>query len=414
MKRLFILLLIWPGLIKANEVSFRHEVVPILLRKDCSTAECHGSPRGKGGFRLSMNGSDPAWDWLALTRQEFGRRINLEHPEKSLILLKPTTEIAHEGDQRLRRTDPEYQRILQWLAVGAPNDADAAPRCERIEVFPPPGETLRAPEAERQISVKAFFADGSSRDVTGVAALSTSDDLVATLSPEGLVKGVGRGEVSITAQFAGHIRSTAFRVVQPREDFVWKAPPVRNKVDELVFQQLDALQFLPSDPCTDGQFIRRLHLDVLGSLPSVEDTRRFLDDSDPDKREKIIDRLLNDPAWPRYWAQKWGDLLRASKLQLGEKGVRKFSYWLERSFSRNRPYDVFAKELITARGHTWLNPAANFHRAMEDEKMTLEAVGRIFMGADLQCAQCHNHPHDRWTMDEYHGFANFFHGIKRV
>jgi len=395
-------------------VSFLYDTLAALSKNSCNAGACHGSPSGKGGFRLSLRAFDPKLDELTLIREDFGRRTNSLDPDNSLLLLKPLMKVAHGGGRQIRVDDPAYAVIRDWIEEGCKMDVADAARPVKIEVYPKSGRVLKKPAVQQQLSVWAHYSDGRVRDVTPLAVYSSSDVEVADVDRNGFVEGLKRGEVAVVVRYLEFIESSFITFVEEVEDFVWNDPQVNNYVDVAVDQKLKQLKYLPSDLCTDEEFIRRVYLDVIGILPSLEEVTAFAEDVDPAKRAKIVDRLLERPEYSKFWALKWGDLLRLTSGQVTNEGVYKYYRWVERSFRENQPYDEFATELLTATGSTFSNPAANFYRTSKDMNDCVETISQVFLGARLQCAKCHNHPFERWTQDNYYGMAAFFNRVQRT
>lgn len=395
-------------------VSFLYDTLAALSKNSCNAGACHGSPSGKGGFRLSLRAFDPKLDELTLIREDFGRRTNSLDPDNSLLLLKPLMKVAHGGGRQIRADDPAYAVIHDWILEGCKMDAADAARPVKIEVYPKSGRVLKKPAVQQQLSVWAHYSDGRVRDVTPLAVYSSSDVEVADVDRNGYVQGLKRGEVAVVVRYLEFIESSFITFVEEVENFVWNDPQVNNYVDVAVDQKLKQLKYLPSDLCTDEEFIRRVYLDVIGILPSLEEVTAFAEDVDPAKRTKVVDRLLERPEYSKFWALKWGDLLRLTSGQVTNEGVYKYYRWVERSFRENQPYDEFATELLTATGSTFSNPAANFYRTSKDMNDCVETISQVFLGARLQCAKCHNHPFERWTQDNYYGMAAFFNRVQRT
>ena len=395
-------------------VSFLYDTLAALSKNSCNAGACHGSPSGKGGFRLSLRAFDPKLDELTLIREDFGRRTNSLDPDNSLLLLKPLMKVAHGGGRQIRVDDPAYGVIRDWIEEGCKMDVADAARPVKIEVYPKSGRVLKKPAVQQQLSVWAHYSDGRVRDVTPLAVYSSSDVEVADVDRNGFVEGLKRGEVAVVVRYLEFIESSFITFVEEVEDFVWNDPQVNNYVDVAVDQKLKQLKYLPSDLCTDEEFVRRVYLDVIGILPSLEEVTAFAEDVDPAKRAKIVDRLLERPEYSKFWALKWGDLLRLTSGQVTNEGVYKYYRWVERSFRENQPYDEFATELLTATGSTFSNPAANFYRTSKDMNDCVETISQVFLGARLQCAKCHNHPFERWTQDNYYGMAAFFNRVQRT
>jgi len=398
---------------KPQPVSFLYGTLAALSKNNCNAGACHGSPSGKAGFRLSLRAFDSTLDELTLIREDFGRRTNPLDAENSLLLLKPLMKVAHGGGRQIRTTDPAYQVVRDWISEGCQMDEPGAARPVSIEVYPKSGRILRKPAYDQQLSVWAHYSDGSVRDITKLAVYSSSDVEVADVDRAGLIKGERRGEVAVIVRYLEFIESCFITFVEDIEGFEWNNPPVHNFVDTLVDEKLQQLQYLASDLCTDEEFIRRLYLDVIGILPALEEVQNFASDESPNKRAELVDALLERPEYAKFWALKWGDLLRLTSGQVTAEGVHKYYRWVERSFAENKPYDQFATELLTASGSTFSNPAGNFYRTAKDMNDCVETISQVFMGARLQCAKCHNHPFERWTQDNYYGMGAFFNRIQR-
>ena len=388
-------------------VSFNHEVLPVLSKQGCSQGSCHGAPHGKGHFRLSLRAFDPSLDSHTIFREELGRRINPIEPEKSLLLLKPTMAIAHEGGQRLKVDSFEYNVIREWIREGCPTPEEEA-KCVKLEIQPGGSKLLKWPEFNLQLTARATFSDGSSRDVTRLAVFTSSDENVAVVNPSGKVTGNHRGQVAILVRYLEQVQSIHITFSRKPEGFVWKAPSPVNYIDEKVLEKLRLLHYAPSPLISDSTFVRRIHLDLTGLLPKTAVAQAFLADDAKDKRSQLIDRLLDSPDYAKYWARKWGDLLRLSRKQIGEGAVYKFADWLEQSIAVNQPYDEFARDLLTAKGSSLLNPEANFIRTTINAEDAMESTSQLFLGSRIQCAKCHNHPFERWTQNNYYGLTAFF------
>jgi Protein of unknown function (DUF1549)/Protein of unknown function (DUF1553) len=398
---------------RPEPVSFEFDALAALSKQGCNSGACHGSPSGKGGFRLSLRAFDAALDKLTLIREDLGRRTNPLDPDGSLLLNKPLMKLPHGGGLKLTKHDPAYAALRQWIAEGCQVDAESAPRCVRIEVLPASGRLLKWPAHTQQLAVVAHFSDGSTRDVTQLACYSSSDSQVADVTAGGLVAGRDRGETAVIVRYLEHIESCFLTFVKDIPGYVWSNPQPLNYIDQHVDAKLRQLQYLPSGVASDDEFLRRVYLDVIGQLPTLEESKTFLNDASPAKRAKLIDQLLDRPEHAKFWALKWGDLLRMTSTQVGNSGVFKYHRWLERAFETNMPYDQFARELLTASGSTLDNPTANFYRTSSDTQDSVESISQIFLGARLQCAKCHNHPFERWTQDNYFGLAAFFNRVQR-
>jgi hypothetical protein len=396
----------------ADPVSFHYETLVALSKQGCNSGACHGSPSGKGGFRLSLRAYDPALDTETLIREVYNRRANVLDPDASLLLRKPLMEVAHGGGRRLKKDDPSHRVLRQWIAEGLRLDAADAPTLERVDVYPRQ-RILKRPAHTQQMLVLAYYSDGSVRDVTPLAVFSSSDEAVASVDENGFVVGHDRGEAAILVRFLEKMETSYVMFLKDVEGFQWPNPPVNNYVDQYVFQKLEQLKIAPSELCTDDEFIRRAYLDVIGILPKAEETSAFLADVDPAKRARLIDALLERPEFAEFWGLKWGDLLRVNNKQVTAAGVHKFRRWIVQSIRENKPYDVFVRELLTAQGSTFDNPPANYFRTAADTNDCAETTSQVFLGIRIQCAKCHNHPFEQWTQDNYYGIGAFFNRVQR-
>ncbi|HJT31792.1 MAG TPA: DUF1549 and DUF1553 domain-containing protein [Pirellulales bacterium] len=390
----------------ARGVSFGNDVMAVLSKAGCNLGVCHGNQNGKGGFKLSLRGQDPAADLLALTRDQLGRRADPLSPDRSLLLLKPTAQIAHQGGRRFAVGSPEYEIIRRWIASGMPGDRPDAPALERLEVVPVE-QVLVEPVDSVQLRVTSVFSDSSRHDVTSLAVYEPAVPIVA-VGHDGLVRRLATGETTVLVRYLHLQTPVRLAFVPARPDFSWSDPPEANYIDRHVFAKLRSLRMNPSELASDSVFLRRASLDTLGILPTAEEARDFLADARPDKRIRLIDQLLERPEFADWWALKWADLLRNEEKVLDAKGVANFHHWIRQSIADGKPLDQFARELITARGSTYTNPAANFYRANRDAVTRSEAAAQLFLGVRLQCAKCHNHPFDRWTQQDYYRWASFF------
>ena len=387
--------------------------MPLLTRQGCNSGTCHGSPSGKGGFALSLFAFDAPTDHLALTHDLAGRRVDMFDPDLSLILRKPSNELAHRGGLKLPKNGNEYQIVRQWIAEGCQMDPPNTPACSGIEMEPKGSPVLRWPLPTAQLRVKAHFTDGSTRDISHLAQYTITDESIASITTDGRVTGRKRGQAAVMVRYIEHVAAQAFTFVKPVPGFQWTNPPVANFVDEKIHAKLLEMQILPSGLCTDGEFVRRVHLDVTGQLPTIDETKEFLSDKSENKRVQLIDALLERQEYATFWAQKWGDILRLTPAEVSAGGAHKFNQWLVQSFRKNQPYDAFARDLLTATGSTFQNPPTNYYRTAADMSDALETTTQIFIGNRLSCAKCHNHPFERWTQDNYYGLGAIFNRVKR-
>jgi hypothetical protein len=392
--------------------SFRTDIVPLLSKAGCNMGACHGNLSGKGGFRLSLRGEDPEFDFQSLTHDQFGRRVNRVAPERSLTLLKPSSGVSHEGGLRFPRESVEAGTLLRWIAAGGRDDRAEAPRVRSLRVFPE--ERFGSPGMlDQQLVVTAEFDDGSLRDVTRQVAYDVSDPTRVDISIDGLVHAHGPGETAAAVRYLNGRATSRLAFLADRAGFVWKGPPADHPIDRDVYEKLRALRVNPSPPSDDPVFIRRAYLDAIGRLPEPAETRAFLADRDPEKRSKLVDRLVDRPEFADFWALKWADLLRNEEKTMGEKGAWVFQRWLRDEIARDVPLDELVRRIVGGLGSTWQNPPSSFYRTNRDPTTAAESVAQVFLGMRLQCARCHNHPFDAWTQDDYYGLAAFFANIAR-
>jgi hypothetical protein len=393
-------------------IAFHTEILASLTKSGCNMGACHGSPSGKGGFRLSLRGYDPAVDLVTLRGEFFNRRSNVLNPDESLLLRKPLMEVAHGGGRRLQIGDPSHTVLREWIAEGMKTEPDGAPVLERIQLTPSP-RVLRDGAERQQLAVNGYFSDGTVRDITALTAFDSSDESIAMISASGVVSRQGRGEATILARYLDKVSTTQISFLTDRPDFQWPNPPEETTVDQLVFGKLRQLQIQPSDVCSDADYLRRATLDLTGRLPSLEETQAFLADSTPNKRSAMVDRLLLTDDHARFWSMKWSDLLRSNSKKMTKSGVHKFRRWLFDVVKNDMPLDQFARELLTATGTTQQNAAAAYWKASRDEIDATETTSQLFLGIRIQCAKCHNHPFEKWTQDDYYGTAAAFTRVGR-
>jgi hypothetical protein len=393
-------------------VSFLTDVMPVLMRAGCNAGSCHGAARGKDGFRLSLFGFDPRGDYYRLTREIGPRRINLARPESSLLIEKAVGGVPHTGG-KLFDLDSEYARILlEWLEAGAPLDEGQPPAVVGVDLYPP-NAVMVGEGTRQQFIARARYSDGTDRDVTTLAVFDSNNSNSAAISKLGLVEAAARGEAFVSARF-DTVTVGSQVIVLPRE-LQYTPPPITgNYIDELIGAKLTRLRMLPSGLCSDEEFLRRVTLDITGLLPTVDEFHQFTGDSDPDKRAKKIDQLLERKEFAEIWSMKWAELLMVkSSNEVSYKSMFLYNNWLTSQIAGGVPLDQMVRELLSASGGTFSNPATNFYQIERDTLKTAENVAQVFLGIRTQCAQCHNHPFDRWTMDDYYSFAAFFSQIGR-
>ena len=388
-------------------LSFEKDIVPILTRSGCNTGSCHGAARGKDGFMISLFGYDPNGDYHRVTREIGMRRINLAVPNESLLLTKAVGQVPHSGGKLFGQDSVYYAMILEWLRDGALADAEAPPKVVSLDIFPPQAVIEGKDSTQRFIAV-AQYDDGTTRDVTNLSAFMTNNETSAAIDQDGLVTAGARGEAFVMARF--ETKTVGRQVLVLPTDLQYEAPEVTgNYIDQLVGKKLNQLRILPSGLCTDEEFLRRVTIDIAGQLPTEEQYNQFMTDQADDKRSALIERLLGQKEFSEIWAMKFAQLLMIkSSNQVSYKSAFLYNQWLTDKFAKNVPIDKMVRELLGATGGTFSNPATNYYQIERDTLKRAENVAQVFMGIRTQCAQCHNHPLDRWTMDDYYGFAAFF------
>lgn len=396
----------------AHPVSFKNETLAALSKASCNMGACHGSPSGKGGFRLSLRAYDPVLDIMTLRSEYYGRRTNPVAPAESLLLRKPLMELAHGGGRRLKKGDAPYTVLHDWISEGLRLDQPTEPDCVKIELFPQQRTFLQASK-QQQMLVLATFSDGSVRDVTPLTVYTSSNESVAGVSESGEVRKVSRGETAILARYLDKMTTSYITFLEDVPGFAWNNPVENSFVDTLINTKLKQLQILPSEMCTDEEFVRRAYLDTTGRLPFKAEAEAFLTDAAPNKRDLLIDQLVETDDFAAYWTLSLGDILRSNNKKVNPVGVHKFRQWIYESVRSDKPLDQFARELLTASGSAYENPAANYWRASRDPQDATETTAQLFLGIRIQCAKCHNHPFERWTQDNYYGIGAAFVRIGR-
>jgi hypothetical protein len=394
-------------------ISFQLDVMPVFMRGGCNTGSCHGAARGKDGFRLSLFGFDPQGDYYRITREIGFRRINLASPPDSLLIEKSTGTVPHTGGKRFA-IDSEYcQALLRWLEAGAPNDAETPPAVVGVDLYPP-NAVLEGEGAKQSFIARARYADGTDRDVTSLATFLTSNDNSAPITPDGVLTAAARGEAFVMARFETH--TVGNQVLVLPSGLTYTPPKITgNYIDQLIGAKLNKLRILPSELCTDEEFLRRATIDITGKMPTEKEYAAFLSDSYEQKRAKLIDELLEREEFAEIWAMKWAELLmiKSDNNRVSTKSAYLYYTWLTDRIVHNTPLDKLVQELLSASGPTFKNPAANYYHIERDTLKVAENVAQVFFGIRTQCAQCHNHPFDRWTMNDYYSFAAFFAQVGR-
>lgn len=393
---------------KPHSWSFRNHVLAVLAKAGCNSGACHGALAGKGGFRLTLRGYDPATDFHTITKQARGRRIELSDPGRSLILAKPTAALPHKGGLRFEPDSRNYRVVSEWIANGAPAPSDDDPTVERLEVLP---ESVRLEVGQTQdFIVRAHYSDGHTEDVTQWAKFTSANEAVARVDEAGQVSVIGHGEGAVSVWFASRIVISRVTSPYPHEipAEVYTKAPRRNFIDEQIVAKLQDLNLRPSPQCDDATFIRRAFIDTIGTLPTSDEVRKFLADKSKDKRDKLIESLLARPEFIDYWTYKWSDVLLVNGRLLRPKGVEAYYKWIHNEVKQNRPWDEFARRIVTSTGSSVENGATNFFALHQDPQNMAENVSQAFLGLSIACAKCHNHPLEKWTNNQYYAFANLF------
>ena len=392
-------------------VNFANQIVPIFTKATCNSGGCHGKSSGQNGFRLSLLGFEPTEDYEHIVKEARGRRVFPAAPDNSLLLLKAIGVVPHGGGKRLEADSDDYRLIKRWISQGMPYGAESDPKLASVEVLPK--QRTMALGGEQQLVVLARFTDGSVQDVTRSALYEPNDKSMGKVEEDGRVTLFDQpGDVGVMVRYQGKV--AVFRGTAPLGAPVENLPAPRNFIDELVFTKLQAMGLPPSAPCDDAIFLRRVNIDIAGRLPSLEETRRFLADPDPAKRDRLIDTLLASPEYADYFANKWSALLRNKRNEPKDaRGTFAFHAWIRDSLLTNKPYDQFAREIVAASGDVADNPPVAWYKQVKEPQQQLEDTAQLFLGMRLQCAQCHHHPFEKWSQHDYYSFAAFFSQVGR-
>lgn len=399
---------------ESRPLHFANDIEPLLSRHGCNAGGCHGRASGQNGFKLSLFGFDPAFDFNALVKEARGRRVFPASPDNSLILTKASGQVPHGGGKRIAADSEDYRTLRRWILQGTPVGDSSAPTLVRLTMEPT--QRILERQAEQQVAVLAHYSDGSTRDVTRQAQYQSNEMPVASVEAEGLVRTFElAGDATIMARYMGQV--AVFRALVPLGKALAKSPAFKanNYIDELAQARWQKLGLVPSDLCTDSEFIRRVTLDLCGRLPTVDETRTFLADAKADKRSRLIDRLLEDRDYAAFFALRWGSILRNASLAGSEQAAYAFHDWLRDMIARNRPYDEFVRGIVAVAGEWQDAPAVNWYWQMRDDQLhqPVADTAQIFLGLRLQCAKCHHHPYERWSQGDYFGLAGFFSRLGR-
>jgi len=395
-------------------IDFERDIQPVLSRFACNSGPCHGKQRGQNGFQLSLLGFDSNFDHDAMVKQSRGRRIFFTRPEASLILAKPAGALPHGGGVLFTQSDPGYQLLLRWIKQGAPRSQPGTPQLERVTVDPQ--AKIFQHDETTPLKVTAYYADGSTRDVTNWATYQSNESPIAAVDVNGIVTaGTITGEAAVMARYSGH-----FAIFTASVPLTEKVPadyydklPRNNEIDDRVWETLKKLRLRASDPATDHKFLRRVYIDIIGRLPTSDEAREFLEDVSPQKREHLVDQLLADPEYAEHWANKWADLLRPNPYHVGIKTTLNYDRWIRDAFRKNQPYDEFVYDLITANGSTFREGNVTLYRDRRKPDELAIIVSQVFLGVRLECAKCHHHPFEVYGQDDFYSFAAYFAKIGR-
>lgn len=402
----------WPA--EEAGVSFELDVMPILTARGCNMGACHGKARGQNGFQLSLLGFDPEFDYAALTKEARGRRVFPAAPDRSLLTLKASARLAHGGGQRIEPSGRDEQTLLRWIASGMPRRLADEPKLESVRVTPT--ELRMKPGDSLAMKVEAVYSNGQVVDVTARSSYQSNESGIVAVDDTGLIQaGPIPGEATIMARYMGLIATCNVLIPLAGEvpADLYAGLPRHNFIDDLVWKKLQSLGITPSAPTDDSRFLRRAFIDIIGRVPTPDEVRQFTADTNPEKRAALVDSLLERPEYADHWANKWADLLRPNPYRVGLKATLNYDAWIRDSFRKNKPYDQFVRELVTAEGSTWENGAATLFRDRRDPDEIGTLVSQLFLGVRLDCAKCHHHPFEKWGQEHFYSFAAYFARVGR-
>ncbi len=398
----------------ASTPDFELDVLPIFTKFGCNAGACHGKQRGQNGFQLSLLAFDPDFDFDALTKEARGRRLSLTQPEQSLLLLKPTGFAPHGGGKRLDANGADFATLRNWVLAGMPRAIANAPKLQRISVEP--SDTMLAANSQKPLKVTAHYSNGTTREVTRLSQFQSNEAAIAAVNDAGVIStNTITGESAVMARYMSLIAVCTVSMPLPNEvpKEIYDKLPRKNFIDEQVWQKLARLRLTPSEPAPDHAYLRRVFIDIIGRAPTADEAKQFLDDPSPNKREALVDHLLFQPDYAEHWANKWADLLRPNPYHVGIKSVLNYDAWIRDAFRKNKPYDQFVRELLTAKGGTWRNGSTNMFRDKRQPEELTTIVSQLFLGIRLECAKCHHHPFEKWAQDDFYSFAAYFGRIGR-
>lgn len=394
-----------------DPVSFRNEIIPILTKARCNSGGCHGKAEGQNGFKLSIFGFDVESDYAALMKNGRGRRISLTRPETSLLLLKGSSQVPHGGGRKIDADGYRYQRMLRWIREGARIDDENSEAGQIVRIEVEPREQILLANGTQQLRVDAIDTLGVRRCVTVEAEYESNAVEIADADHRGLIQASDiPGEAAILVRYLGHV--TSCRVTLPRPGVTFERPAESNFIDKHVWDQLARLGIQAGNNASESEFLRRVYFDTIGTLPTAEEARKYLADSSADKRDRLIEELLDRPEYVDYWTMKWLDILRADQLKVTPQGTVAMQRWLRHSFQQNVPFDQMARELLTVQGSTTAEGPGAFYKILKKPDEMSRAVSQLLLGVRIECAQCHHHPSERWSQGDYTALAGFFTGIK--
>ncbi len=393
----------------AKELSFVRDIVPIFTKFGCAGSNCHGSIRGKAGFKLSLFGYEPSLDYEAIVKAADGRRVNLARPEESLILKKPTFQVPHGGGLRFEKDSLAYDAIREWLRGGAKYDSAGSPRLASLAIYPAERWMVGTGQTQ-QLVVTGRYSDGSVEDLTDKVQFTSNDPAIVDVNRGGMLKTIAPGETTIMVRTLGLASAARVFVITRPSGPDYPSIAADNYIDRFIFDKLRRMNIVASSSATDEHFIRRVYLDVLGTLPTPEETTAFLLSREPHKRARLIDQLLERPERADSWATYFADLFRLGFNESRDKGAKIFYDWIRQSILEDKPYNRTVSELLVSQGNLFYEPTSNFYfvsRKLDPGDVSTH-ISQAFLGVRLECARCHNHPWEKWTLDDFYGFAAFF------
>jgi hypothetical protein len=398
------------GVANPAPLAFDTDIVPMLTKAGCNSGACHGKAEGQNGFKLSVFGFDPSADYQALVAESRGRRVFPASAENSLLLVKAAGVVPHGGGRRIEKGSLGYRRLLRWLQEG--NHFGGSPQSPVRAIEVEPEQRTLALRGSQQLRVTAVAEDGSRRCVTAEAEYASNAGNIAGVDGRGMVTASATpGEAAVLVRYMGRV--AVCRVTLPRPGVAFPRPPEANFVDKLVWDKLERLGIPPSEAASDAAFLRRVYLDTIGTLPTADEARAFLAETCTDRRAQVIDRLLDRPEYADFWAMKWSDILKVDKDAVTPQGAVAMTRWLRRQFDENRPYDRFARDIVTAQGSTTADGPAAFFKSLGTPEIAARSISQVFLGVRIECAECHHHPSERWGQDDYWALAGMFSGVAR-